>query len=65
MRIDPNAKTADLPESRGTSRSASARMQPQAEVGKDKATLVGHTRVEQLQQQLKAARSHGRKKSKL
>lgn len=54
MRIDPNAKTADLPETRSTSRSAAARTQPHGEVGSDTATLAAQTRVHQLQQVLQS-----------
>ena len=53
MRIDPNAKTANLPESSAGSRTAAARAQLRADLGTDEAKLGGHARVQQLQAQLR------------
>ncbi len=54
MRIDPNAKTPDVPESKPLNRpGSSSRLSPsRAHWAADDATLPGHTQVQQLQKQL-------------
>ena len=51
MRIDPNAKTANLPESKG-SRASGARSPAHEVPGKDATTLAGSARIQQLEKQV-------------
>jgi negative regulator of flagellin synthesis FlgM len=52
MRIDPNAKTANLPESKSIPRSGAARTPPEEFLGNDAATLEGNARIQQLEKQV-------------
>lgn len=53
MRIDPNARTPDLPESKATSRSsATGRALPDKGASTDEATLGGHARIQELSAKL-------------
>ena len=54
MRIDPNAKTPDVPESKPLNRPGSSNRSCPSRTSEaaDDATLPGHTQVQQLQKQL-------------
>ena len=52
MRIDPNARTPDLPESKVASRPAVSGRTAEAAASSDKATLGHHARIQELSAQL-------------
>jgi flagellar biosynthesis anti-sigma factor FlgM len=54
MRIDPNAKTPDVPESKSLSRPGSSNRSSPSRTSQaaDDATLPGHAQVQELQKQL-------------
>jgi flagellar biosynthesis anti-sigma factor FlgM len=52
MRIDPNAKTTNLPETKGSNRANAARLPAHEVPGEDAATLVGNVRIQQLEKQV-------------
>lgn len=52
MRIDLNAKTTNLPETKGSPRATAAHPPAQEPFGEDAATLVGGARLHQLEKQI-------------